>query len=85
MIQLIRHYIAAHAAPAGVDLAPEDSRVALALREFHRDISRPWTLDMLASAAGTSRSRLIAAAQRELGAGIFHYMTRIRMQEARGC
>ena len=37
---------------------------------------------MLASAAGTSRSRLIAAAQRELGAGIFHYMTRIRMQEA---
>ena len=56
--------------------------MALALREFHRDISRPWTLDMLASAAGTSRSRLIAAAQRELGAGIFHYMTRIRMQEA---
>ena len=55
--------------------------MALALREFHRDISRPWTLDMLASAAGTSRSRLIAAA-RELGAGIFHYMTRIRMQEA---
>ena len=82
VIQLIRHYIAAHAAPAGVDLAAEDSRVALALREFHRDISRPWTLDMLASAAGTSRSRLIAAAQRELGAGIFHYMTRIRMQEA---
>ena len=54
--------------------------MALALREFHRDISRPWTLDMLASAAGTSRSRLIAAAQRELGAGIF--TTRIRMQEA---
>ena len=52
------------------------------LREFHRDISRPWTLEMLASAAGTSRSRLIAAAQRELGTGIFNYMTRIRMQEA---
>ena len=55
--------------------------MALALREFHRDISRPWTLDMLASAAGTSRSRLIAAAARA-GRGIFHYMTRIRMQEA---
>ena len=83
VIQLIRHYIAAHTPrlPAWISL-PEDSRVALALREFHRDISRPWTLDMLASAAGTSRSRLIAAAQRELGAGIFHYMTRIRMQEA---
>ena len=73
VIQLIRHYIAAHTPrlPAWISL-PEDSRVALALREFHRDISRPWTLDMLASAAGTSRSRLIAAAQRELGAGIFH-------------
>ena len=69
VIQLIRHYIAAHTPrlPAWISL-PEDSRVALALREFHRDISRPWTLDMLASAAGTSRSRLIAAAQRELGA-----------------
>ena len=47
VIQLIRHYIAAHTPrlPAWISL-PEDSRVALALREFHRDISRPWTLDM---------------------------------------
>lgn len=83
VIHLIRHYIAAHTAqlPAWIAL-PERSRIALALREFHRDISRPWTLEMLASAAGTSRSRLIAAAQRELGTGIFNYITRIRMQEA---
>ncbi|HDR9586018.1 TPA: AraC family transcriptional regulator [Burkholderia stabilis] len=83
VIDVIRHYIASHTPvlPAWVAL-PDHSRVATALREFHRDISRPWTLEMLAGAARTSRSRLIAAAQQELGEGIFGYVTRFRMQEA---
>lgn len=83
VLNLIRHYIASHtpALPAWISL-PDHSRVAAALREFHRDISRPWTLEMLADVAGTSRSRLIAAAQRELREGLFSYVTRIRMQEA---
>ncbi len=83
VIDIIRHYIASHTPrlPAWVSL-PDDSRVATALREFHRDISRPWTLETLASAAGTSRSRLIAASQHELGEGLFSYITRFRMQEA---
>ncbi|MGB8416814.1 AraC family transcriptional regulator [Paraburkholderia sp.] len=83
VIDVIRHYIASRMScmPAWVSL-PGGSRVATALREYHRDISRPWTLDMLASVAGTSRSRLIAASQHELGEGIFRYITRFRMQEA---
>jgi AraC-like DNA-binding protein len=83
VIDVIRHYIASHAPlmPVWMSL-PNGSRVATALREFHRDISRRWTLEMLASVGSTSRSRLIAAAQRELGEGIFSYITRFRMQEA---
>ncbi|WP_420211629.1 AraC family transcriptional regulator [Burkholderia aenigmatica] len=83
VIDVIRHYIASHTRqlPTWVSL-PDHSRVATALREFHRDISRPWTLEMLAGVAGTSRSRLIAAAQHELGEGLFRYVTRFRMQEA---
>ncbi|NHV24865.1 AraC family transcriptional regulator [Burkholderia sp. D-99] len=83
VINVIRHYVASNMPllPAWISLSGH-SRVAAALREFHRDISRPWTLETLASLAGTSRSRLIAAAQRELGEGIFSYITRIRMQEA---
>lgn len=83
VIGLLRHYIAAH--PEAVPrwaLLGSQSRVAEALKAFHRDIARPWTLELLADAAGTSRTRLIAAAQQELGEGLFGYMTRHRMGEA---
>ena len=52
VLNLIRHYIASHTPtlPAWISL-PDHSRVAAALREFHRDISRPWTLEMLAERA----------------------------------
>jgi hypothetical protein len=62
------NYMASHAeaVPRWASL-PVGSRVAAALRAFHGDIARPWTLDLLADAAATSRSRLIAA--RTDGAG----------------
>lgn len=83
VINVIRHYVALHgsAMPAWISL-PSDSRVAVALRGFHRDISRQWTLQALAEVAATSRSRLIAAAQQEMGEGIFSYINRVRMEEA---
>lgn len=83
VIGLLRHYIASHpdAVPRWALLGSQ-SRVAEALRAFHQDIARPWTLDLLADAAGTSRTRLIAAARQELGEGLFSYMTRHRMSEA---
>jgi AraC-like DNA-binding protein len=46
------------------------------------DISRDWTLDELAAAVGTSRARLCARAQAQLGEGIFQYLQRLRMFEA---
>lgn len=84
VIEGIRAYVDEHrdAVPAW-SRPTADPRLTRALGLLHSNLSRNWTLEDLATMAGTSRSRLSACAQAELGEGIFRYLQRWRMFEAR--
>ncbi len=60
----------------------DDPKLARVQAMIHRDLARPWTIEMIAGEAGMSRSRLIARAATELGEGLMSYVTRARMWEA---
>lgn len=84
IIEAVRSYVVEHSESAPAWLRPtRDARLTRALGLLHGNLSRSWTLDDLAELAGTSRSRLSACAQEELGEGIFQYLQRWRMFEAR--
>ena len=84
IIEAVRSYVAENGESVPAWLRPtRDARLKRALGLLHGNLSRSWTLDDLAELAGTSRSRLSACAQEELGEGIFQYLQRWRMFEAR--
>lgn len=60
-----------------------DPRVATALRHLHGEISRPWTIQDLAQAAGMSRSAFFERFTRRVGARPMAYLTTWRMAVAR--
>jgi AraC-like DNA-binding protein len=57
-----------------------DPVVGRALALLHADPARPWTLDALARAAGTSRAMLAARFAERVGRPPMQYLTRWRMQ-----
>jgi AraC-like DNA-binding protein len=59
-----------------------DARVERALELLNRDISKRWTVDLLARAAGLSRPALARQFLRVLGVSPMRYLTQKRMQAA---
>jgi AraC-like DNA-binding protein len=57
-----------------------DPIVGRALALLHADPARPWTLDALARASGTSRAMLAARFAERVGRPPMQYLTRWRMQ-----
>lgn len=83
MIESVRAFVAAHpdAIPKWLR-RPVDQKLARVLSILNDDIARVWKLEDLAAAVGTSRARLCASAQAQLGEGVFRYSQRLRMFEA---
>ncbi|MES2938687.1 MAG: AraC family transcriptional regulator [Pseudomonadota bacterium] len=77
----------AHVASAGGDKAGwlgalADARIGPALRAIHKDMSRPWTVDALASVALMSRSAFAQRFRQRVGQSPLEYLTRWRMFKA---
>jgi AraC-like DNA-binding protein len=60
-----------------------DPYVSRTLALFHRDMTRPWTMDELGRAVGLSRSALADRFTRLIGTAPMHYLVNWRMQVAR--
>jgi len=76
LVQALRAYIARHGRAAA-------GWLGAALNAVHGDISRPWTVEDLAQAAGMSRSAFAAAFRRAAGVPPLAYVADWRMQVAR--
>lgn len=82
LIEALRAAPARTAAP-GLLRGLSDPRIASALRDLHRDITRSWTVPDLAEAAGMSRSAFFARFTRMVGSRPMEYLTIWRMAVAR--
>ena len=83
-IQVLRAHIA-----SGVECRDKgwlraifDPRMGTALSAIHDSVSRPWTVESLAEAAGMSRSAFAARFREQLGQTPLEYVTEWRMQKA---
>lgn len=78
--------VRAHVAQARHDrpswLSATDPVVVDALGHLHADVSRPWTLESLARAVGTSRASLSRKFVAEVGLPPIGYLTRWRLARA---
>lgn len=78
--------VRAHAAGAGAGrpswLSATDPVVVGALSRLHAEVSRPWTLESLARAVGTSRASLSRKFAAEVGLPPMAYLTRWRLARA---
>jgi len=61
----------------------KNDRLAAAIRAVHGDVSRPWTVEMLAREAGLSRSAFAAAFKDVTGETPLEYVTSWRMYRAK--
>ena len=82
-IQAIR----AHVASSGRDKTPwlralSDQQIGTSLRSMHEALDKSWTVAMLASAVGMSRSAYAQRFKELLGEGPLEYLTRWRMNRA---
>lgn len=71
------------AAPAGLLRGLADERLALSIREMHRDPSRAWTVEQLAKAAALSRSAYFQRFTRAVGMPPMEYLLAWRMAIAK--
>ena len=71
------------AAPAGLLRGLADERLALSIREMHRDPSRAWTVEQLARAAALSRSAYFQRFTRAVGMPPMEYLLAWRMAIAK--
>ena len=62
--------------------AHSDKRLGAAMRALHDDPAKPWTVDVLASVAGMSRSAFSARFKERIGEAPLEYLTRWRMFRA---
>lgn len=84
MVQALRAYIEQHGfGSAGWVGAIADRRIGAALTAMHRDVSRSWTVAMLAEAAGMSRSSFAQRFNRLVGKSPLDYLRGWRMALAR--
>ena len=71
------------AAPTGLLRGLADERLALSIREMHRDPSRAWTVEQLARAAALSRSAYFQRFTRAVGMPPMEYLLAWRMAIAK--
>jgi AraC-like DNA-binding protein len=71
------------AAPAGLLRGLADERLALSIREMHRNPSRTWTVEQLAKAASLSRSAYFERFTRAVGMPPMEYLLAWRMAIAK--
>ena len=71
------------AAPAGLLRGLADERLALSIREMHRDPSRAWTVEQLAKVAALSRSAYFQRFTRAIGMPPMEYLLAWRMAIAK--
>lgn len=71
------------AAPAGLLRGLADERLALSIREMHRDPSRAWTVEQLAKVATLSRSAYFQRFTRAVGMPPMEYLLAWRMAIAK--
>ena len=82
-VDVVRHHLATMAgAQAGWLAGLHDSLVARALSLLHGAPARRWTLEELATQAGTSRSVLVERFAHFVGLPPMQYLTQWRMQLA---
>ncbi len=83
VIQAIRSWIASDpAAQTGWLAALRDKQIGGAIALIHRDPTRRWTVEALASAVGMSRSAFAARFTELVGDSAMRYVTRWRMHAA---
>jgi len=70
-------------APPGLLRGLADARLAPALRQMHRQLSRPWTMAQLAKTAALSRSTFFERFTRTVGVPPMEYLLTWRMAVAR--
>ena len=83
-IQAIRAHIAsgAESRKHGWLRAIFDPQIGAALTSIHNDVNNPWTVELLAEAAGMSRSAFAERFKGLLGQTPLEYVTEWRMQKA---
>jgi len=80
LIEALRHHLDGAAPDRGSWLyALQDSKLSGALSAIHAEPGHPWTVAMLAAAAGMSRSAFAAHFARTVGEAPMAYVTRWRM------
>ena len=83
VVQAIRTWLSSADTPNGWIAALQDRQIGRALSAIHRDPSREWTVSLLASEIGMSRSALSARFGELVGDSVKRYITEWRMQLAR--
>lgn len=83
VVQAIRAWLSSADGQHGWLAALRDRQIGRALAAIHRDPSRHWTVAMLASEVGMSRSALSARFSELVGEPVKQYITEWRMQLAR--
>lgn len=83
VVQAIRAWLASADGQHGWLAALRDHHIGRALGAIHRDPARDWTVAMLASEVGMSRSALSARFSELVGESVKQYITEWRMQLAR--
>jgi transcriptional regulator GlxA family with amidase domain len=73
----------AGSAPPGLLRGLGDERLAMALKQIHAQIDRPWTVGELAKAAALSRSTFFDRFTRTVGVAPMEYLLAWRMEIAK--
>jgi transcriptional regulator GlxA family with amidase domain len=81
-VQALRTYVASDEHPTGWLSALHDEKIGAALALMHRDISRQWTVDDLATAVGMSRSSFALRFKTLVGLAPLDYWLQWRMRLA---
>lgn len=82
LVNAVRERITSGKAEGPATSAARTAPVAAAMRLMYRHPEKPWTLAMLAGAAGASRSVLASAFAQQVGTTPIAYLMRIRMMRA---
>ncbi|MFK7915348.1 MAG: AraC family transcriptional regulator [Pseudomonadales bacterium] len=83
VVQTIRAWFSNADGQHGWLAALRDRQIGKALATLHREPSREWSVEALASAIGMSRSALSARFSKLVGQSVMQYLTEWRMQLAR--
>lgn len=84
LIEALRSSLPGEDAPPGLLRGLADARLALALRQLHKDPARAWTMTQLAQKAAMSRSSFFDRFTRAVGLPPMAYLLAWRMALAKG-